>query len=298
MLTPHTIAISQALLVTFIWSLSWVFIKFGLQDVPALLFAGLRYAIAAMCLLLLVVSRPHTRTQLTQLTRRQWAFLALLGLILYAITQGALFLALVFLPAVTLSLMLNFNVILVALSGMLIGEMPDRLQWLGVGLFLTGAVVYFGPQSTPALAGLVVGAVCVAGNSSASIMGRLVNRAGHISPLIITTVSMSIGSVLLLGAGLVEAGTPPLQPTSWLVIVWLAVVHTAFTFTLWNHTLRQLQAFESSLINNTMMIQIAILAWLFLGEEITPLGGLGLLIAVAGIVTVQMGQRRMRQLVG
>lgn len=296
MFSPRTIAILQALSVTSIWSLSWVFIKFGLQDIPALLFAGLRYTIAAGCLVLLVLSRPQSREQIAALTRRQWLFLALLGLILYAVAQGAQFAALVHLPAVTLSLMLNFTVILVALSGLLIDEAPDRLQWLGIGLFLVGAVIYFGPQAAPALAGLMIGAVCVSGNAVASIMGRSVNRTGHLSPLIITTVSMSIGSLILLATGFVLEGMPPLQPTSWLIISWLAVVHTAFTFTLWNRTLRQLQAFESSLINNTMMIQIAILAWLFLGEQITPLDGLGLLIAVLGIVTVQLGQRRVRQL--
>ncbi|MBK7450109.1 MAG: EamA family transporter [Anaerolineales bacterium] len=48
----HLIAVSQALLVTFLWSTSWVFIKIGLEsDLPAVTFAGLRYTLAAFCLL-------------------------------------------------------------------------------------------------------------------------------------------------------------------------------------------------------------------------------------------------------
>ena len=31
----HTWAVLQALFVTFLWSTSWVFIKFGLADIPA-----------------------------------------------------------------------------------------------------------------------------------------------------------------------------------------------------------------------------------------------------------------------
>ncbi|MGC8165164.1 EamA family transporter, partial [Salmonella enterica] len=69
---------------------------------------------------------------------------------------------------------------------------------------------------------------------------------------------------------------------------WLAVVNTAFAFTLWNLTLRTLSAMESSLINNAMLIQIPILAWLFLGEVITWQKGVGLLLAGAGIVLVQL----------
>lgn len=38
--------VCQALFVTFLWLLSWVLIKIGLHDVPALTFAGLRDTLA------------------------------------------------------------------------------------------------------------------------------------------------------------------------------------------------------------------------------------------------------------
>ena len=43
--SPHVRAVVQALFVTFFWSTSWVLIKFGLKDIPALPFAGLRYTL-------------------------------------------------------------------------------------------------------------------------------------------------------------------------------------------------------------------------------------------------------------
>jgi drug/metabolite transporter (DMT)-like permease len=42
-----------------------------------------------------------------------------------------------------------------------------------------------------------------------------------------------------------------------LIIGWLSVINTAFAFTLWNHTLRTLTAVESSVMNNTVLVQIA-----------------------------------------
>ena len=45
---------------------------------------------------------------------------------------------------------------------------------------------------------------------------------------------------------------------------------------------------ESSIINGTMLIQIAILAWIFLEESITLQEGAGMLIAAVGTVLVQM----------
>lgn len=45
-------------------------------------------------------------------------------------------------------------------------------------------------------------------------------------------------------------------------------MNTAFAFTSWNATLRRLSAMESSVVNTTMLIQIAVLAWVFLGESL------------------------------
>ena len=120
------------------------------------------------------------------------------------------------------------------------------------------------------------------------MLGREINRRGDLPPVVVTAISMGIGAPVLLVGGTVAQGFPALSVTSWLIVAWLAVVNTAFAFTLWNHTLRTLSAFESSIINNTMMIQIPILAWLFLGESITTQQGIGLVLAGTGILVVQV----------
>jgi drug/metabolite transporter (DMT)-like permease len=45
---------------------------------------------------------------------------------------------------------------------------------------------------------------------------------------------------------------------------------------------------ESSIINGTMLIQIAVLAWIFLGEEISPKEIFGMIIAASGALLVQL----------
>jgi drug/metabolite transporter (DMT)-like permease len=134
--------------------------------------------------------------------------------------------------------------------------------------------------------------VGVLANAGSAILGRQVNRVGDVSPLLVTLVSMGVGSVALLSAGICVQGFPSLSMVNWAIIGWLAVVNTAFAFTLWNLTLRTLSAMESSLINNAMLIQIPILAWLFLGEAITWQEGIGLMLAGIGIVLVQLQGRR------
>jgi drug/metabolite transporter (DMT)-like permease len=96
-------------------------------------------------------------------------------------------------------------------------------------------------------------------NALSTVVGRSVNRAGHIPPLLVTLISMGLGSLTLLIAGIMVYGIPYLSLINWAVIGWLAVVNTAFAFTLWNLTQRTLSAMESSLINNAMPIQIPLL---------------------------------------
>jgi drug/metabolite transporter (DMT)-like permease len=45
-----------------------------------------------------------------------------------------------------------------------------------------------------------------------------------------------------------------------------------------------------TIINNTMLIQIAVLAWLFLGEQITPGEIGGLLLVMIGTLIVQIAR--------
>lgn len=132
-LSPHTVAVFQALFVTFLWSTSWVLIKVGLQDIPALTFAGLRYAIAFLCLLPFGLRHAH-RAEFSRLSRRGWAQLVLLGLLFIAVTQGAQFLGLTYLPAVTVSLLLSFSPVMVALLGIsLLAERPTAANYCAMG---------------------------------------------------------------------------------------------------------------------------------------------------------------------
>jgi len=291
--TAHLKAVLQALLVTFLWSTSWVLIKIGLEEIPALTFAGLRYGLAF--LLLLGWARANGRLgDLRRIERPAWGQLVLLGLLLYAITQGAQFVGLQYLPAVTLSLLLSFSPAAVAILGIVtLGEQLGGRQWAGIGLFMLGALLYFGGEALPAgqALGLIIGVVGLLANAVSAVLGRAVNATRRLEPLTVTLVSMGVGSALLLAAGVATQGLPALSLKGWLIVAWLAAVNTAFAFTLWNKTLRELPAVESSIINNTMLIQIAVLAWIFLGERLGGREVAGLALAAVGVLLVQLRRR-------
>lgn len=281
-------AIVQALFVTLLWSSSWVLIKLTIEEIPPLTFAGLRYFIAFLVLLPGLVRK---RESIQQITREDWVKLLLLGLVYYAFTQGGQFLSLKYLDAITLSLMLSFSAPLVAIIGLVLLREPiSKLQWVGLALFMLGVWVYFFPQTSlpKSTLGLVLGGFTVLSNAVASVMGRGINRQKSLDPILVTGTSMGFGAVLLLASGIGFQGLPALSSKSWLILIVLAIVNTAFAFWLWNKSLQVLTAMESSFINNTMLIQITLLAWIFLGERLTQVGAIGLIISFVGVLLVNL----------
>ena len=289
----HIISIFQALLVTFLWSTSFIIIKWGLIEIPPITYAGLRYFIAFLCFIPFIFRKKYI-AEIKQLKPFQWKKLILLGFVFYTFTQGAQFLGLSLLPSVTVSLMLNFTPIIVAIMAIfLLSEKPTTIQWIGSSLFIVGIITYFLPISLIAnqAIGLLVMLIGVLANAISAIIGRDINRNKDISPLVITFISMGVGAVILIIIGFSMNGIPEISFKTWGFLLWLAVINTAFAFTLWNLTLRTLTAMESSIINGTMLIQIAILAWYFLGETITFKEGIGMTIAAFGAVLVQIKKR-------
>jgi drug/metabolite transporter (DMT)-like permease len=214
-----------------------------------------------------------------------------LGVLLYAGTQGAVFVALAYLPAVTVNLLWSFSSVIIAILGIVwLSEQPRLFQWAGMLIAIIGAVIYFYPVEIPQnqTVGFLVAALGVLANGAASILGRDINRLGRHSPLAVTVISMGVGSIILLMAGFVFEEAPTLNLQSWAIVIWLALINTAFAFTLWNHTLRTLTAMESSVINGTMLVWVAIFAVMFLGEVISLKELVGLLAASIGTIIVQL----------
>ncbi|MDP8903787.1 MAG: DMT family transporter [Chloroflexota bacterium] len=292
-MNSRRVALGVAMLVTFLWSTSWVLIKLGLDELELgpLSFAGLRYVLGALILLPLALPALH-RAEPWRGGRRLLGNVVVLGLLVYSLTQGAQFAALAFLPAVAVALVLSTTPLLVALLSRR-DEPASRLQAVGVGALVVGAALYFAPfeLGDGGALGLAIALVGMVGNALAALLGRRLARdsAEQLGGVLsLTALSMLVGSLVLLGSGLIVEGLPSLAPEAWLIVGWLAVVNTALAFTLWNQTLRTLTAVESSVMNNLMLVQIAILAWVFLGEALTIVEIAGLGLAFAGILTVQL----------
>ena len=292
----HTKTVLQALFVTFLWSTSWVLIKIGLKaNLPPVTFAGLRYTLAFLCLFLYITTMNREYIPaISRLSPKTWAELILLGILFYSLTQGAQFVSLASLPAAALTLLLNLTSILIAVYNKLTGkEQPSLIQWSGIILSLFGAMIYFLPLSIEKgqLPGVIAGLVALTANAASAIYGRHINSRGDLTPVVVTTISMGVGGLIMLITGGLTQGFGDLNTQQWGIIFWLALINTAFAFTLWNKTLQTLTAVESSIINGTMLPQIAILAWIFLGEQLNTKQIIGMILVGIGALIVQLRRR-------
>jgi len=292
------IAIVQALFVTVLWSSSFIIIKFGLEEIPPLTYAGLRYSFASMILLGLIFSQPKMRASIRNRSKRWWSMLFLYGCIYIAATQGTQFLALLYLPAITFSLILNLTPIIVLILAVpWLGEKPSNQETILILVGLFGVILYFLPLDFVGVSilGLFVALISLLANSGSAILGRAINREKDTPTLVVTGIMMSIGSLFLIVFSLVFEPRVSLSSMSWFYILWLALFNTALAFTLWNRSLRVLRAIDMTLINSTMMPQIVILSIVFLGEFPDFIDWIGLIILAISVTAVQYLQTKRKE---
>jgi drug/metabolite transporter (DMT)-like permease len=289
-------------LVTILWSSSFVLIKWGLSDIPPLFFATLRYATAFLVLLALDLAfGRRDETKHIRGDRRQTVLLVIAGLGGYTVAQGLQFVGLYYLPAITTSFLLNFNPFFVLVLGVgLLGEGASWPQFGGLVLALVGASAFFSEKVAYGgqLFGVVIVIVSGLGWAIYVVAVRLLYRSGGVGSLQLTTITMGIGVGGMAVMTVLSGQYAPLTLDGIVIIIWLATANTALAFFMWNWSLKTIPAYELTVLQDLMLVEIAIFAYVFLQEEITPLMAGGMALVLAGVLVVQLktGKRQVRTL--
>jgi drug/metabolite transporter (DMT)-like permease len=284
------LAFAEALLVTMIWSSSFVIVKIGLETLGPLTIAGLRYSLGALALLPFFLFRSKQKIELSS---NLWLRLAIIGISSYTIGNGALFWGLKYIPATTGSLLMGLIPLLVMIGGSIfLREIPTGWQVLGVFVSLAGSLVFFsGGLAAGEPRGLIILAVGLIGFMSFSLVGRGIAREASLDTLTLTTLPLIIGGLITSIIALAVEGVPRFTPSGILVVAILALVNTALGYLLYNHSLRVLTALEINMVMNTTPIFTAILSWIILDERIVLIEGIGMLVMIVGVILVQRGGR-------
>ncbi|MEJ2412468.1 MAG: EamA family transporter [Anaerolineales bacterium] len=278
-----------ALLVTIIWSSTFVIVKFGLETLGPLTIAGLRYTVGACALLPFLFLR---KTERKPISRSLWLRLILIGISSYTIGNGALFWGLKFVPATTGSFLMGLIPLLVMIGGAIfLREFPTGWQILGVLISLLGSGVFFWGGLKPGEPlGIAVLAFGLVGFMAFSLLGRGIARERSLDTLALTTLPLLIGGLVSVFLALGVEGVPKFTPRAILVVLWLALVNTSLGYLLYNHALRDLTALEMNMVMNLTPLFTALFSWLLLGERLKIYQGIGMLVMIAGVVLVQVGK--------
>lgn len=282
-----------ALLVTIIWSSTFVIVKFGLETLGPLTIAGLRYTVGALALLPFLFLR---RAERKPISRDLWLRLILIGISSYTIGNGALFWGLKYVPATTGSFLMGLIPLLVMIGGaFFLQEIPTSLQILGVLISLLGSGVFFWGGLKPGEPlGIAVLAFGLVGFMAFSLLGRGIARERSLDTLALTTLPLLIGGLVSVFLALVVEGVPQFTPRAILVVLWLALVNTSLGYLLYNHALRDLTALEMNMVMNLTPLFTALFSWLLLGERLKIYQGIGMLVMIVGVVLVQVGKKNHR----
>lgn len=287
------IALLQGLFVTFLWSTSYVLVKTGLHTIPPLTFAAFRYVIASLVLL---SAATLSQSKISTSVKEDLPRLVFLGFSGYSIAQGLQFVGLYYLPVVTVSFLLTFTPVMVLLLGiMILRELPSPLQLVGMILALLGGYLFFlAPISETGLIGGIITLLSGMGWAIYMIASRRILRRERPNTLNLTAVSMFIGAIPLLISALLIEGPPDMSFPELAIVLWLSLVNTAFAFVLWNNALERIRAFELSVFQNTMLIQTGVLAWMFLGEELSAAKIIAMGMVFVGVLMVQVAGRGLK----
>jgi drug/metabolite transporter (DMT)-like permease len=269
-----------------VWSSTWLAIKVGLEDLPPISFAALRFVIAFVVLVAVSIGR----VPLLPKTRDDWLLLAFTGVLLFSVNYGLLFWGELHVSS-GLAAVLQAVIVIFGLffAHYLVPGEPLRWQkvvgaviaGVGVALICGRLLDHGGILAFWAGLGIVVG-----GASAAFSNVLLKRRALQLAPAMIAAWQMFFGSVPMLLLGAILEGNPVRfhwTTSAWLCLLYLALIGSALTFLLLYWLLPRIP------VNNLQSISLitppgaVAIGWFLGGETFSLWQLLGGAFVLAGI---------------
>lgn len=268
------------------WGISFPAITVGLEYLPPLLFAALRYDVAAVLLLGYAVIW----------TEDWWPagrnnYHAIFGGGVFLIAgNGFLFLGQQTVPSGVAAILQALVPIVTAIWALaLLGERLSLLGAVGVGIGFLGISLVVQPDPNNLLGDETLGRLLIVGQViSVSLGGVIVQRVQpSLSRVPLTGWSMLVGALVLhlvsLGAGELPSASA-IMPVAIGTILYLGIFSTAIAFYIYFYIIENHGAFEVSLVTYLVPIVATLIGVFVLQETISPLSFAGFGLVAVGFV--------------
>lgn len=264
-----------------LWGSQYVISKIALRTVPPVTLLALRYLVSVPALFIVL----RLRHALTPVKKGDWPILFAIGFTGYFASFCLQMLGINRLTGSVSSLLGAMNPIFIPiLAAFFLHERITPAKIACVALSMAGVVVIVGVDGTVDASGALLMLASVFLWSTASIIIRRVS--GRYDPIQIALIAILCALPLTGGWSLIELQSAPCSFTleSVLAVLYMGVLGTAVTHSLWNYSLRVMDASFCSMFYPMQPLVSSILGVLFLHEAVTPGFVIGALMICCGIV--------------
>ena len=278
------------------WGSTFSVVKIGLEDIPPVLFAGVRTAFSGVLMTavaLLWGGAPNLR--------RDWRVFGLLGVFNVVLFIGAQTFTIMYLPSGTAAVLIYLQPILVGvLAWAILDESLTPMKVLGLLLGFAGIVAVSSPGLIDGTGTVTpVGVACGVSSALFWALGTVGFKKyeARVSTLWAVAVPFLLGGAVLTGFGLVIESPAEI---SWTRPLLLSVLYSAFVGTgiAWLLFLGLVRAGEASRVASYIFVvplsAVAIGA-VFLDEAVGPPLLVGAVLVVSGIYLANRTPRRLKE---
>jgi len=276
--------IALVLIVVLAWGSNFTAMKLGLEELPPLLFVGLRFAI--LLPLILLFPRPAS-----------WPVILGIGLLINIGQFAFLFSAMeADVTAGLASLILQAQApITIVLTAVFFGERVAFLQALGIGLAVLGLILFAaagGGNVTPMGLTLVL-----CGAASWACGNLILRRAQGVNMAALFVWASLVPALPMLAASLSFETSAPLATIAalslqgWLAVIYVALISTVLGFSIWGVLLSRHPAAQVTPFALLIPVVGLSVAALVLGETVTRGEALAAATIMAGLVLAVLGPR-------
>jgi drug/metabolite transporter (DMT)-like permease len=263
--------------------------------VPPMTLSFARWTVAVLVVL------PFTLREVIALRaviRRDWKVLAALGILGIVGSNVLSYTALQYTTAINSGLLNSVGPLMIlAASAAFFGERVTVRQAGGIALSLAGVATILVRGDPAALLGLefnrgdLLMLVAIAVWSGYSLIIRY--RPKELSPLGLLSVLFAIGAATTFPLHLYASAHQPVALTGWTVLgfLYVGVFPGVLSILCWNRGVHQIGPNRASIFSHLMPVFSALLAMLFLGEELHAFHFAGALLIFLGIA-LAAGERR------
>lgn len=292
------------LVMVLIWGTNYSVIKSALQQIDPQAFNALRLAIASLVMLAANRTVRHLERRgwgssvfhtPAPLTRRDWAWLAGLGLVGACAYQYLFIGGLARTSVANSALVISLSPVVITFLTVVVSREPVGLRhWLGTILSVAGIYIVIGRGAHiggSSVRGdlMMLGAVCCWGIYT---VGARPLMERH-SPVGVTALSMALGTAVyipLMARHLAAVDWFAVSAVTWGKMVYSALFALSIAYTIWYAAVREIGTARTSVYSNLLPIVAMVTAYLWLHEPIGAAKIAGAAAVLVGVGLTRLGQ--------